>query len=225
MLLCFLSKQNEHLHSVITLIDAKMYSDAMIISRNMIEGLGNIDWVSLDMNKRALRWRKYCVVTDYRIALRNANDDKNKIDPEILKRVELEGGEYLKERFKKQKVQKKNLPIDPYKQNWRFDDDGEEVKIFDLFSKDDKELYNIYSDMSDWIHWNVNRIGTKLIRVKSEVGYAKNPAFDGCLALSSAFLSMLYLMGVTNKHLNLEHDVLLENVSNNYRSDLKQAAI
>src|SRR3989304_3640237 len=70
MLLCFLSKQKEHLESVITLVNAQLYSDAMIIARNMIEGLGNIYWVSMDMNKRALRWRKYCVVTDYRIALK-----------------------------------------------------------------------------------------------------------------------------------------------------------
>lgn len=225
MLLCFLSKQREHLESTITLVNANLYSDAMIIARNMIEGIGNIFWVSLDMNKRALRWRKYCVVTDYRISLKKANGDKTKIDKLILELLETEGKEYLLERLRKPKVQKNNLPSDPYKQFWRFDDDGNEVNIYSLFLENDKELYNIYTDMSDWVHWNVSRIGTKLIREKSEVGYLKNPVSDGCFALSSAFLSMFYLMDVVNKYLKLGYESSLENISNDYRLELKSAAI
>lgn len=220
MLLCFLSKQFEHLESVLNLVNSELYSDAMIISRNMIEGFEIINWVSKDKNKRALRWRKYSVVTDYRIALKKTEGDKNKIDKDIIDRLEKEGEEYLCERLRKPKVQKNNLSADPYKQYWRFDDDGEEVKIYSLFDEGDKQLYEIYSDMSDWVHWNVNRIGRRLTRDKSEVGYFKNPTQDGCLALSSAFLSLFYLMDVVNQHLKLNYDSVLNDVSESYKVDM-----
>lgn len=217
MLLCFLNKQFEHLNSVLNLVNSELYSDAMIISRNMIEGFAIINWVSKDKNKRALRWRKYCVVTDYRIALKRNKGDKNKIDKDIIDRLEKEGEEYLFERLRKPKVQKNNLSADPYKQYWLFDDDGKEVKIYSLFDEGDKQLYEIYSDMSDWVHWNVNRIGRRLTRDKSEVGYFKNPAQDGCLALSSAFLSLFYLMDVVNQYLKLNYDSVLNNVTESYK--------
>jgi len=113
MLLCFLNKQFEHLNSVLNLVNSELYSDAMIISRNMIEGFAIINWVSKDKNKRDLRWRKYCVVTDYRIALKRNKGDKNKIDKDIIDRLEKEGEEYLFERLRKPKVQKNNLSADP----------------------------------------------------------------------------------------------------------------
>ena len=222
MLLCFLSKQNEHLESVLSLVNSELYSDAMIISRNMIEGIGIINWVSKDKNIRALRWRKYCIVTDYRIALKKHKGDKSKIDKDIIDRLEKEGEEYLCERLRKPIVQKNNLTIDPYKQYWLFDDDGKEVNTYSLFEEGDKQLYEIYSDMSDWVHWNVNRIGTRLIREKSEVGYFKNPIQDGCLALSSAFLSLFYLMEVANQHLKLNYDELLANISESYKVDMNK---
>jgi len=224
MLLCFLSKQYEHSASVLNLVNSESYSDAMIIARNMIEGVAIINWVSKDKNKRALRWRKYCIVTDYRIALKLNMGDKNKIDKSILDRLENDGEEYLCERLRKPKIQKNNLSIDPYKQYWLFDDDGIEVKIYNLFDEDDKRLYDIYSDMSDWIHWNVNRIGGRLKRDNTEVGYFGNPPRDGCLALSSAFLSLFQLMDVVNQHLKLDYDSVLNNLSENYKRKMNEGA-
>ncbi|MFA6597329.1 MAG: DUF5677 domain-containing protein [Ignavibacteriaceae bacterium] len=72
MILCFLFKQREHLSSVLSLINVASFSDAMIIARNMLEGVGIVLWVSENLQKRALQWRKYSVITDYRLNLKQA---------------------------------------------------------------------------------------------------------------------------------------------------------
>lgn len=225
MVLCFLSKQYEHSQSVLSLIEAKYYSDAMIIARNMLEGLGIINWVSKDLQKRALQWRNYSAITDYRNALKKTKGIRENIDKEVLERLNQIGVDYLCERYKKPKVQKSNLPIDPYKHFWNFDENGSEVSVYKMLSDADINLYAVYNDMSDWVHWNVNRIGLRIKRDKSEVGYIDNPIGDACLALSSSFLSLIYLMEVLDEHLELNIDSLLDEISNNYKSDLIKNAI
>lgn len=220
MILCFLSKQKEHLNSVLTLVQNELYSDSMIISRNMIEGVGIILWVSEDLQKRALQWKKFSLITDYRNALKEAKSDKTKIDKGILERTFNEGGYFLKESYKKTNIQIKNLPLDPFKKTWLFDEAGQEVKIYKLFKNENKVLYDIYSDMSDWVHWNINKIGARIRREKSEVGFHSSLIQDGCFALSSAFLSLHYLFEVVNKHLVLELDEKIQQLTDNYKAEL-----
>jgi len=221
MILCFLSKQKEHLISAMTLVKSESYSDAMIISRNMIEGVGIISWVSEDLQKRALQWRKYSVVSDYRLTLKKANGDKSKLDKEILNRSLSEGYEFLKESLKKPKTQLNNLPLDPFKKSWLFDENGNEVKIYKLFGTDNKVLYEIYGEMSDWAHWNVSRIGTRINRNSSEVEFHSSKAQDGCLALSSAIISIEYFFRFANKHLNLKLIEELDKLMNNFKIDME----
>ncbi len=220
MILCFLNKQKEHLNSVLTLVQAESFSDSMIISRNMIEGVGIILWVCEDLQNRALQWRKFSLVTDYRIDLKKANGDKTKVDKGILERSLNEGYYFLKESYKKPNVQIKNLPPDPFKNTWLLDETAHEVKIYKFFVNENKVLYEIYSDMSDWVHWNVNRIGTRIHREKSEVGFYSSPIQDGCFALSSAFLSMHYFFEVVNKHLNLMLDEEIKKFKDNFKNEL-----
>jgi len=220
MILCFLVKQKEHLNSVLTLVNAGSYSDAMIISRNMVEGVGIILWISEDLQKRALQWRKYSLVTDYRLSLKKAKGDKSKIDKNIIDRSLNEGCDFLKECYKKSKIQLKNLPPDPFKNTWLFNDVGEEVKIYKFFGDENKVLYEIYSEMSDWAHWNVGRIGTRIERINSEVGFYSSPVKDGCFALSSAILSMHYIIEVANKHLNLKLDKKIKQLMKNFKNEL-----
>lgn len=220
MILCFLFKQREHLSSVLSLINVASFSDAMIIARNMVEGVGIVLWVSENLQKRALQWRKYCVITDYRLSLEQAKRDKIKIDKNLLELSVKEGYEYLKERYKKPKIQIKNLPSDPFKSTWLFDDYGKEVKIYKFFGGDNKDLYDSYCEMSDWVHWNVSSIGTRLARNKSEVGFFSSPIKDGCFALSSAFVSMHYFYVVINQHLKLGLDDKIKTLSDNYLKEL-----
>ncbi|RJP74333.1 MAG: hypothetical protein C4539_00365 [Ignavibacteriales bacterium] len=220
MILCFLSKQKEHLNSVLTLIKNESYSDSMIISRNMIEGVGIILWVSLDLQKRALQWKKYSIITDYRMYLKKTHGDKTKIAQVIIERSLNEGYFFLKESYKKTNIQKKNLPADPFRKTWLLDETGQEVKPYKFFDNENKVLYEIYGDMSDWVHWSISRIGARIYRENSEVGFYSSPAQDGCYALSSAFLSMHFIFEVVNKHLNLKLDDKIKQLSDNYKNEL-----
>jgi len=220
MILCFLFKQREHMSSILSLINVGSYSDAMLIARNMIEGVGIILWVSENLQKRALQWRKYSIITDYRLSLKQAKGEKSKIDKKVLARSIEEGYEYLKECYKKPKIQIKNLPPDPFKSTWLFDDTGEEVKIYKFFGSENKDLYDSYSEMSDWAHWNVSRIGTRIDRNKSEVSFFNSPIKDGCFALTSAFVSLHYFYEVINKHLKLGLDNKIKSLKDNYLKEL-----
>jgi hypothetical protein len=48
MSLCFLSKQAEYLKSICILIDADQCKEAVIIVRNMIEGMSLLFWAAQD---------------------------------------------------------------------------------------------------------------------------------------------------------------------------------
>ncbi len=223
MTLCFLTKQIEHFISLKVLIDAGQYSDSTVLARLMIEGMATISWVSIEPIKRAYKWRNFCVVTDYRTLLqKRKNRETYTIDEErsILERVKNEGNVYLKKRYKNYTDFAK-LPEDPYKFRWQVDENDEDVLMASLFEAGQGEkMYGLYRSMSDWIHWNVPKIGLMITRNNERIQFSANPINEATMSMAAGIASLHYLLYVANEYLKLNSNNELSLIENNYMSDL-----
>jgi len=223
MILCFLTKQIEHFQSLIILIDAGQYSDSTVLARLMIEGMATISWVSIEPTDRAFKWRNYCVVTDYRTLLKKKKIGEYYTKEEeysVLERVKNEGDIYLKNKYKNYTDFKK-LPEDPYKYRWQLDENDDDIVMAALFKASQGEkMYGLYRSMSDWIHWNVPKIGLMIKRTNGRIQIKANPIEDATTSLAAGIASLHYLLYVTNEYLKMNFKNKLDSIETNYLLDL-----
>ena len=64
MSLVFLTKQSDHIGSMIRLGE---HLDVALVARSMIEGLVQLKWAAQKPQERALRWRAFAFVHDWRL--------------------------------------------------------------------------------------------------------------------------------------------------------------
>jgi hypothetical protein len=223
----YLSKQIIHLRSIMKLLDADQSSDATLVARVMIDGMISLLWTVRDPERRALDWRSFAFVSDYRTLLQKKKDGLP-VDPAeeawILDQLQEKCSRFLTNRARKASAKGESLPEDPYRNKWTIDENGKSVQIETMFQDlEGEELYDLYSHMSDWVHWNPRGIGTKIKWGTTEISFEPNPPTDTAIALTSSFQSLHQIIEVVNEHFELgfERDIqrMKEEFLREFKSD------
>lgn len=211
----FTCAQTEHFEAVCTLVDAGYHKDACLIARAMIEGLCRLLWVAQDPDTRALRWRQFSIVDDFR----NVNPEVWRERPEELRKLQEMLSRYgsLFYTSKGQKTRDgKPLPRDPYWRDWT----GHTVsQIF--HATGGEKLYNrIYKDISCWAHWSPRGITLSLEVKDGKVQYKKYLPEMAATALASGFQSLLETVLLLDSYLGLGFREQLEKLKKDYINTL-----
>jgi len=153
MALCFAYKQLTHAHSALMLLKQQQALDATVIARVMLEGTILLGWCALDPSSRALRWRAYSLVSDYRLLRRS---DQESAEQSSAKLAELT--ERLKEHKELHTHAGRHATAsdarDPYQRAWHVEDDGSRVELRRMAEElQDPAMKTVYDDLSQVVHW------------------------------------------------------------------------
>jgi hypothetical protein len=198
MALCFLSRQIDHIQSIITLVPNR---DAILIARSMIEGLCQLLWAAQEPKERPLKWRAFAYIHDWRLQqVKIARGES--IDANQQKSNELGIQEYGKLFYTKDArsaiSQNQPLPPDPYHKAWTC---GTQVKqICDCVDAGDLHK-EIYSSFSDWHHWGTAGMGKTLSWNENKVTFSSSSSSNSAMALVTGFQCLIQTIELTNEHL------------------------
>jgi hypothetical protein len=198
---CFLSKQIDHLQSIEILIPRR---DAILVARSMIEGLCQLLWIAEDPNTRALQWRAFAVVHDWRL-MHNKIESGETVDPQKRANIEYAlqqyGERFLTISARKKRSEYRPLPSDPYYKNWR-----SEQSILDMCkSAGVEDLYReLYVPYADWQHWGPSAFGRAIKREEDQVVYSQQlQPPELATVLRVGFQCLLQTAELTDSHLNI----------------------
>lgn len=159
MALSYAYKQNEHARAVLALRESV---DAKLIVRSMLEGLAQLVWTANAPEERALLWRVYAWVHDWR--LMKAAEERGEavasdVTAAIVDGMREHGEKFMTAKAKEKLAKNKEIP-DPYRHDWS----GKSARW--LFEQAGGAWYHesMYRPFSDWHHWNtpglMDRLGT-----------------------------------------------------------------
>lgn len=225
MPLAFVTKQREHMHSMLILIDADLHRDALLISRSMLEIAACLQWAFYKRTRhkdQTKRWLYYQVVVELR-RLRANEREGMIVDPDTKTRAEKLlnklGSPYyrheIKQAISKAKEQKVPyvIPDDPWDDAWT------DVSIRDMFTpwKGEAIYDGSYKQISDWVHSGPESIFDALdIREGKDwgiKGFTGRDARSAALALCNGCLSFVMVLRVVNSHFSLGHEEIIETFS------------
>lgn len=213
MALCFLSKQIDHMQSIVTLIPNR---DATLVARTMIEGLCQLLWAARNPATRPLQWRAYVWVHDWRVMqARTARGET--VTPDQRRAIENAlqkyGDQFLTRKAKAARSKQTPLPPDPYRNNWRLG-----VQLREIFeSIEGADLYReIYEPFSDWHHWGAGAVGKAIGRQGNRVVYSSLSSTDSATALASGFQCLYQTAELTDEHLSIGLVSKISEVRNEY---------
>jgi hypothetical protein len=149
--LVFHAKQLEHARAVLALAD---HPDAALVARSMLEGLWQLKWAALMPGERALRWRMFALVYDWRVLKEKLAAGSSEVTPErqrkIERRLEKVHKHFLTRKARERLEKGLPLPADPYQPTWS----GLSVREL-AAAADGLDLYaGPYEDFSDRHHWS-----------------------------------------------------------------------
>ena len=196
----FLSKQYDHLHSIILLEPSR---DVILIARSMIEGLCQLLWAAKEPSVRPFQWRAFSCIEDWR-NMRNFLDRGVSIEPQKRATVEenlrINGDIFLNRESKRARKVGKPLRKDPYCRDWRcgmsIKDICEEVGGSDLYER-------LYTPWSGWHHWSPSGIAASLTRQNDRLIYTTLSSTDAASALAAGFQCVVQTAEVANDHFNM----------------------
>lgn len=220
MALAFVNKQLVHMRSLILLAENMHFPDSKLIARSMIEGMAVILWAADRPDERGLRWRAYAIVSDYKLIIDKKMRGESielKREKELEEKLREFGMDYLKGK----NPSELDFTNDPFRSDWRFDDDGRKIQALTLFQKIDGEsLYSVYQEMSDWIHWNPRGVGIYLNRDADGLQFNWENYDSIALSLACGFQALLQSLDVFNDRLKLGAEKKLKEISKNYINEL-----
>jgi len=159
MALCFTRKEAEHLRSILALVRAAQYRDALLIARSMIEGVALLTWAAREPSTRPALWRTFVWIEDWRCMQQQARsgDLLDPLERNIVEEQVLRCGEPFLSRAAQDALRAgASLPADPYWPHWH---EGKSVaRIFQELRDVPLYLY-VYSATSRWIHWSPRGLG------------------------------------------------------------------
>lgn len=213
MCLCFLSKQIDHMRSILALVPKR---DAILVARSMIEGFCKLLWAAKKPKDRPFKWRIFACVSDWRLLTEKLHN-KISIPPEenhqIMERLNKYGANFLTNKAKMKRDNGGNLPRDPYHKDWccgkSVKDICEDVGGLDLYLK-------LYSPYSDWHHWGPSGLGSAIKKDKNSVIYKSFSKSDVAASICSAFQCLLQTLELTIEHLNMEDLAIVEELKNEF---------
>ena len=197
MAMCFLSKQRDHMISILALGENQ---DVVLISKSMIEGLCQLLWAVQDSDNRALRWRTFAWIHDWRVMRRKIAAGEP-VDAErranIEKALQEFGDQFLKRPARAARDRGAPLPDNPYHDNWT----GHRIKQIFNWTGGDKLYQKLYKPFSDWQHWSPGGIGAAIKYQKNRVVYSSAFVTDLATVLATGFQCLLQTLEVVDKHL------------------------
>jgi hypothetical protein len=197
MALCFLGKQVDHAKSILSLGEAR---DVELIARSMLEGLCQLLWTANDPQSRALRWRAFAWIHDWRtmqaqIAAGQPIDASRRTA--IGKALRQYDNQFLTRRARAARQSGAPEPSDPYCDNWT----GHTVRQIFEWVQGDLLYLKLYKPFSDWHHWSPGGIGTAVIQQQGRVIYSSASVVDAATALATAFQCLLRTVELTDEQL------------------------
>lgn len=219
MILAFISKQDEHLRSVMTLIEHGHHRDATLIARAMSEGLAQLLWASHDKNRpeKPDLWFRYAIVEDWRQVQRKKADGVP-VDPEeerLANRLIREWGpDYYSVKAKKKLAAGKALPADPYRRQWH------DANVADIFGAvKGMGLYDhFYRPSSDWSHSSPRSILLGIDLTGEGFRYRQDDSLAAARALTAGIPALLQPLELLNNHFQLGLDTELTEITGHFDS-------
>lgn len=202
MALCFLSKQIEHMNSILILVDNEQGRDAELIARSMIEGLGQLLWAANDAQRRALRWRAFAWIHDWRTmnAQISAGEpvDQNR-RAEINTALAQYGDQFLTRCARRRRQTGMPLPPDPYCQNWT----GHNYSQILDWIQGGLLRQKLYKPFSAWHHWSPGGLGVAIVRDRNAVTFLAPSPTASATALATGFQCLVQTAELVDSHLRL----------------------
>jgi len=203
MALCFLVKQIEHANSILVLVKAGLCRDALLITRSMVEGLAQLLYAARDPSNRALRWRAFVVVGDWRtmktkVALGEAVDPKKRASVE--EGVKKFGQMFLTKKARR-RVGSQQHSGDPYSKSWSGRSYSEMIE--EIGRGDIRMRKLLYEPLSAWHHWSPEGVGQAIRRDGDMVEFAAPTPEDAWTALATGFQCLFQTAAVLDSHLQL----------------------
>jgi hypothetical protein len=209
----FTAKQAEHLVTIHALLDAERAMDATTIARTMLEGLALLLWTAKEPGSRARAWRAYSLVVDLatlRERQRAGDVFDASIEAELAARLATDAALFLKRGCDP-------MQVSSYRTKWHLDADGKPLRIIDILRDvSDDRFVGLYSDLSNWVHWNAKGIWGGLHRDAGRVriSWASNNA--SAKALAAGFQALVQSLEVLDAHLQLGQSESLKQISSRY---------
>lgn len=200
MTLCFLSKQIDHMKSILLLVPSR---DAILIARSMIEGLCQLLWAANSPEELPLRWRVYSAIYDWRLIKKKEAlgevIDKGQLDS-TMDKVLRHGEMFLKNKYKGHGFQLEDLRNDPFQNNWR---DGQSIESICVKVGGTKLYEKAYKRFSAWHHWDCTGLGQAIRRKENKVIYTSLSESDSAMALAIAFQCLIETIQLADSHFKL----------------------
>ena len=197
MALCFLSKQVGHTRSILSLGEAR---DVELLARSMLEGLCQLLWAANDPHTRALRWRAFAWIHDWRTmqAQSAAGEPVDEARRGAIKEaVRQYGDQFLTRKARAARQRGDPEPDDPYCSNWT----GHTVRQIFEWVRGEVLYLRLYRPFSGWHHWSPGGLGTAMVQEQDGVAYSSMSVVDAATALATAFQCLIRTVEVTDEHL------------------------
>ncbi len=208
----FLSKQLDHATGILKL---ENHPDTQLIARSMLESRCQLLWAYQDPKPRALMWRAFVVIVDWRTL--QAQDLRGEMvdattRSNALRRVGEIGAQFRKAR---------GGTADAYRREWH---PLRSVRaIFEATNS--MELYtDLYGPLSEWHHWSPGGAGRAVTHTDGEFVYDARSDTMRATALAAAFQCLHDTPAVADRWLNLGIAVQLADVCKRYITRLDPTA-
>lgn len=215
MALCFVSKQAEHLQSARALVHAGSGRDAALIARSMIEGLSLLLWAAQDPSTRALDWRRYGWIEDWRLMREKDQSRETVVESAraaILDALKQFGHRFLTRKAVQAQKQGRPLPADPYREAWH----GRSVRSIFEQVHGERLHGHVYNETSRWIHWSPRGLAAAIRREGDHIRYVPPTSEWAATALAAGFQALIESAILMDSHLKLGFAQRLTNLRSEY---------
>jgi hypothetical protein len=222
MTVAFADRQLIHMRTILVLAREKCFPDSNAIARQMIEGMAILLWAEQKPAKRALRWKVHVLISDYNLVLEKEKSWKE-VKPEIKASLKAQLEVYGEEYLKKDKSLEIDFKDDIFRSKWRFGDDGKNIEFKVLLENiSGGNLYGIYNEMCDWLHWNSRGIGIYLKRNTSGISFCWEDCGTITRALACGYQALFQTLEVLNRYFKLGAERQLKEISDKYMGDISK---
>lgn len=219
MALCFISKQLEHMESVLTLEGGKHYRDMALVVRSMIEGFAQLAYAYEDPPTRAKVWFEFSSVSSWR-KMKKEIERGYSVDPQKQKNVrkilEKWGAQFLNKKGMNEYQRTKVLPGGGklYVDKWVSLSYSQMIRQLDAGVIEDFA----YGPFSEWHHWSPEGVGRALQAYgNGAIGNAPGSLADAAISLTNAFQWLHEMAKIVNAYLRLGFDDRLNEISKAYK--------
>jgi hypothetical protein len=196
MCLNYVSKQKTHNKSILALAESR---DSGLIARAMLEGMCQLLWAARDPATRALQWRAFAWIHDWRLMqaqIKAGDPIDNSKRAAIEKVLQQYGDMFLTSKARKARRSGSPMPDDPYSKDWighTFREISKDVGAEELYLK-------LYKSFSAWQHWSPEGLANAINRESGRILYSSVSPSDTATALAVGFQCLLHTLEVADKH-------------------------